>query len=213
MSERRKNTDRRETFQLATVTTNRSAGGEKKKNDSYPAVRNYSDSSEWQYQRGFFNLDFSWQRREHKSGQNDVERFRIKTKMRKAGETTHGPFLTGTASQDVMPSFTFPLAVQVRQAAPEMNYLQNGTRHRRQVSRQFVAMSRWPQPNPLHHPHHPLTSVCCNAIAEERNVCRSLELLELEAQFSSSSSLSSSGIGVILLLNTSWPFFFKWIPR
>lgn len=92
MSEKRKNTDRREAFQLAIGSTNRPAGG--KKNDSYPAVRNYSDSSEWQYQWGFFIwiFIFSWQQRKQKSGQKDIERFRINIKMRKAGKTTHGPF-------------------------------------------------------------------------------------------------------------------------
>lgn len=92
MSEKRKNTDRREAFQLAIGSTNRPAGG--KKNDSYPAVRNYSDSSEWQYQwvflSGFLSLADS------KGSRNlvgkDIEKFRINIKMRKAGKTTHGPF-------------------------------------------------------------------------------------------------------------------------
>lgn len=35
---------------------------------------------------------FSWQQRKQKSGQKDVERFRVNIKMRKAGKTTHGPF-------------------------------------------------------------------------------------------------------------------------
>lgn len=182
MSEKRKNTDRREAFQLAIGSTNRPAGG--KKNDSYPALRNYTDSSEWQYQWVFFIciFIFSWQQRKQKSRRKDIERFRINIKMREAGKTTHGPFLLafwGLVSQNMMPSFTFPLAVQVCQAKPEMNYLQNRTRHTRQVSKGFVAMSHWPQPNPhLHHYPHPPTSVCCNAIAlqitEERNVCSSL---------------------------------------
>lgn len=121
-------------------------------------------------------------------------------------------------SQNMMPSFTFPLAVQVCQAKPEMNYLQNRTRHRRQVSKQFVAMSRWPQPNlhPHHHPH-PLTSVC----VVMQLLCRSLkrEMLVVVCSFCSwkvslspcycqisvlfYSSLGCYSTGT-LVANTSW---------
>lgn len=149
MSEKRKNTDRKEAFQLAIVTTNRPV--EEKKEWQLSCCQKLL----WQLRMTismFFHLDFYLEltaketspvRKMWRGLKEKEKRGRLVKQHFFSG--IFGPWWPKTRCRRLHFHLQFKCA-KPRHAAPERNYFQNRTCRRRQVSKQFVVMSRWPQP-------------------------------------------------------------------
>lgn len=125
----------------------------------------------------------SWQQRKQKSGQKDIERFRINIKMRKAGKTTHGPFSLaflglGEPKHDAVIYISISSSSVPSQTRDELSPEQDPSQKAglQTVCGNVPLTTTKPPPPPS--PPPPDKCVCCNAIAlqitEERNACSSL---------------------------------------